>query len=1204
MLCPGTGMLVMAIEAARQAAEARPRQLSGFLLEDAQFLAPIVADEAMDKAAETIVELRPVTKSADEKMPTWSDVRIFSHTRADNKWKEYFRTRIQVQYQETSQANFPDRDETSMENERLRGLFEDAMKSCSKTIDSSSFYRFMSRHGFGYGPSFQLLRSICWDGGLTSCARIDMSSAARFHPEADSPVHPAILDAAVHLVLTQASKGLREDTPTLVPKRLAKGWISSRNWGQSTSSVRLRSVEHAGEHLVSGMDGSIYGLADDGSLLCSMEHLQVAEVSIVTGTTKNESDGVLLHKIDWQPCLSLLNPEALQRLFSDRVRPDNTTVTPFLPELEMALGVAARKALRGLQEKDLAQAPAYMRKYVAAMERQFLVNQAGDSPELSDSELTHFFQDFEAKQPLWRLFPMVARALPSILRGETDPLELLFGTKAVQEFYAHVFRRYEKDGLFNLFLNLASHENPGLRILEVGAGTGAMSSLVIDALRSFETATGQTSFSQYYYTDVSAVFFENARSMFADAQDRIHFKVLDLNVDLLSQGFEPESFDIIVAGSVLHVCANLNEALKRVRSLLKPGGLLISLEIVKPESVCISIGFGLVEGWWSAEEDWRRYSPLITQARWDGLLRQSGFSSVDIALKDSEDETSHLSSIMISRAVGKAEVQHDHKAPQIILLVDRESTAQCHLAEKIKQRYNHAEFLDLADLDNIQLDPSALIVSLLEVGEVFLAGLSAATFNQLRAHLADVQDLLWVTSSSHSDHCDPHLALARGFLRTIRTEYDNKHIVTLAIEAYSPGTEDDFITQIIQASFEADPPSRELEFVVSDDVLTIGRLAQHGALDAERLAKTQPSMVRRNWGDGSPLKLEVGTPGMLDTLRFVEDPVSDLAAYEVEIQQVVCPISFRDVFIALGKLGKEPLGFECAGTVTRVGTIASETFAPGDRVLMISPGCMRSHPRAPADAVFKIPNDLTFEDAVAGINPGATAYQALVKIARLQPGEKVLIHAAAGSTGQMAVKLAQVIGAEVFATVGTEEKRKLITDPRGLGIPESHVFYSRDISFKTGLMRVTNGYGVDVVLNSLSGEGLLASFDCLAPYGRFVDIGKSDMMANSALPMAGFAKNISFSSVDLYHIAIDNSKLTRFLVEKVLDMVSDRSVGPPAPLHVYPVSKVEQALRYMQSGKNTGRILVTFEEDDVVSVSLRVKPRSQLAGYEVGANMK
>ncbi|KAF2679797.1 KR-domain-containing protein [Lentithecium fluviatile CBS 122367] len=209
-----------------------------------------------------------------------------------------------------------------------------------------------------------------------------------------------------------------------------------------------------------------------------------------------------------------------------------------------------------------------------------------------------------------------------------------------------------------------------------------------------------------------------------------------------------------------------------------------------------------------------------------------------------------------------------------------------------------------------------------------------------------------------------------------------------------------------------------------------------------------------------------------------------------------------------------------------------------------------------------------------------TAYHSLIEVARLQEGEKVLIHAAAGATGQLAILVAQSVGAEVFATVGCNEKKEILL--RNFGIPTDHIFYSRNASFKKGIMRVTKGYGVDVVLNSLVGNGLHASLECVAPYGRFVELGKADIKANSSLPMACFANNVYFSAVDLRHIYYFRRDAGYRLITKTMELFKDGTLQCPYPLHVYPVSSIEEAFRYFQSGKNTGRIVITAGPDDTI----------------------
>jgi NADPH:quinone reductase-like Zn-dependent oxidoreductase len=247
---------------------------------------------------------------------------------------------------------------------------------------------------------------------------------------------------------------------------------------------------------------------------------------------------------------------------------------------------------------------------------------------------------------------------------------------------------------------------------------------------------------------------------------------------------------------------------------------------------------------------------------------------------------------------------------------------------------------------------------------------------------------------------------------------------------------------------------------------------------------------------------------------------------------------------------------------------------------------MKTYPRAHEWTTAKIADSVSFEDACAVVIPGMTAIQSLIEIARLEKGEKILIHSASGGTGQVALQIAQMVGAEVFATVGFEHKKQLLMDE--YGVPADHIFYSRDTSFAQGIMRITNGYGVDVVLNSLAGESLRASWECIAPYGRMLEIGKADINANASLPMAYFAKNVLYAGVDLRHIVKDTNKkgkeLSYKLLQKTMDLARDGSIRSPSPLHVYDVDKVEDAFRYLASGKNSGRIVIRVNQSTKVQV--------------------
>ena len=183
-----------------------------------------------------------------------------------------------------------------------------------------------------------------------------------------------------------------------------------------------------------------------------------------------------------------------------------------------------------------------------------------------------------------------------------------------------------------------------------------------------------------------------------------------------------------------------------------------------------------------------------------------------------------------------------------------------------------------------------------------------------------------------------------------------------------------------------------------------------------------------------------------------------------------------------------------------------------------------------------------------------TAYYALAEVARLRRGERVLIHSAAGGVGLAAVQVAQWLGAEIFATAGNDEKRDFL---RGLGV--RHVMDSRSVQFANDIRALTGGQGVDVVLNALDGEALRKSFALLAPYGRFVEIGKKDIAENSGLPMQTFNRNVSFTAIDLDRIFRDRLSLAQHLFETVAQGFTDGHFRA-LPTTVFAAAEAESGL--------------------------------------------
>ncbi|APA88929.1 type I polyketide synthase [Paraburkholderia sprentiae WSM5005] len=324
--------------------------------------------------------------------------------------------------------------------------------------------------------------------------------------------------------------------------------------------------------------------------------------------------------------------------------------------------------------------------------------------------------------------------------------------------------------------------------------------------------------------------------------------------------------------------------------------------------------------------------------------------------------------------------------------------------------------------------------------------------------------------------------------------------------------------------------------------------------------------------------LGFASPGSLRNLEWFPLPHRELAADEVEIEPVATGLNFRDVMYAMGLLSDEAVengfagatvGMELSGRVVRVGRDV-QRFAPGDAVLGFAPASFASHVRTKAEAIAHKPARLTFEEAATVPTTFFTAYYALCELARLRRGERVLVHGAAGGVGIAAIQLARHLGAEVFATAGSREKREFV---RLLGA--DHVFDSRSLAFADEIRERTQGAGVDIVLNSLAGEAMVRSIDTLRPFGRFLELGKRDFYENSRIGLRPFRNNISYFGIDADQLMSALPGLTARLFEDVMRLFAD-GVLHPLPYRAFPAERVEEAFRHMQQARQIGKILVTY----------------------------
>jgi acyl transferase domain-containing protein/acyl carrier protein len=332
--------------------------------------------------------------------------------------------------------------------------------------------------------------------------------------------------------------------------------------------------------------------------------------------------------------------------------------------------------------------------------------------------------------------------------------------------------------------------------------------------------------------------------------------------------------------------------------------------------------------------------------------------------------------------------------------------------------------------------------------------------------------------------------------------------------------------------------------------------------------------------EGRAFRLQVGIPGILDSLLLHPCERPEPGPGEVELEVVAAGLNFLDVLSAMGIRPDQPageirFGVECAGRVSAVGP-GVEEWRIGDEVLTATSAAFASHVLTPTEALVRKPPQLSFEQAAGLPIVFMTAHYALNHQARLSAGERVLIHAASGGVGLAAIQLAQLAGAEVWATAGSPRKREFLQQ---LGV--KHVMDSRSLDYAEQILQATDGAGVDVVLNSLSGEAIARNLEVLAPYGRFLEIGKRDIYSNSPLGLWPFQKNLSYFAIDLWRIFGERPLLCTRLLTEVLQMFADDRLQP-LPVESFSISEAADAFRHMAQAKHIGKVVLRVKDEPVM----------------------
>jgi acyl transferase domain-containing protein/NADPH:quinone reductase-like Zn-dependent oxidoreductase len=480
----------------------------------------------------------------------------------------------------------------------------------------------------------------------------------------------------------------------------------------------------------------------------------------------------------------------------------------------------------------------------------------------------------------------------------------------------------------------------------------------------------------------------------------------------------------------------------------------------------------------------------------------------------------------------------------------------------------------IQSIDELDLSESPFCVFIDGPEHSVFADLSIYAYEALKSIVLEASGLLWLSAKGST----PEASVADGFLRTLRLEDPMKSFMLLKnVPCTADGV--DAILQIAPRLFSADEELRwEQEFVLEEGVIKVPRLEKMPE-PVDPIQAREEVALRQ---DSASLELTVDNIGDPSSIYFRRTSVltEELDPDSIHVRVEASGINFRDLLVVLGTMPWHAPGFEGAGVVQAVGARVTD-LQPGERVFyVVHEGGHANYVRIPALNACRMPESLQALEAASLPYVFSTALIALVRTARLRRRERVLIHAAAGGVGQACIMIAQQHGAEIFATAGSEAKRELLQTT--YGIPADHIFSSRTADFHDAILCATAGKGVDVIVNSLSGHLLQKTWDLVAEFGRFVEIGKKDLLENSHLSMRPFARNATYSGVDVRDMFHRRPALARELLQEIVDLYESKAIHPVLPVTELPMSQITTGLRKLQAGQTMGKLVITQAPEDVV----------------------
>ncbi|OGM48922.1 polyketide synthase [Aspergillus bombycis] len=1143
---PAAGYIVMAIEAFLQhelngtSADGMPT----IYIRDISIQSALVLQET--GAVETLLILSQCESNSRGSYPA-HNFHIYSVTQ-DNIWTEHCSGLIGAQNS--------DRTKFGLESEQTTDGFT--------SLDIELFYRTLASVGLEYGPCFANIKQARFKNSTCVSEIITPDTAAVMPMNFQYPslIHPCTLDSIIHTIFVNTDS---INGPT-IPIRIDEMCVSCRTG--HTAGSKLNVFTETQRTRKGNLIASISVLDESRQPSISITGLRCRRLGPNQSPDPRRTKSHMAYELKWDLDVDLLTGSTL------------SSIVPSCKEL--------KKQCSGFNALHEACALYYINEYVkhvdqAAIEKlqpfrkrqlEFFKDIATQRNQTSCDIHNEDIERVRSSGPEGHILCTVGASLSLNL---TDDAGLI--TANEHSIWNEYWKRVYDDPAYETvsrYLDLVSHKNPMVSILEIEASTGGASKRFLQRLVGAKD--GITRFTKYTATHPDLRLLGSARSEICAWDHCVEIKELDSEGDLNAQGFGIHQYDVVIIAHGLYTVKSKHRALGNIQSLLKPNGHLVLIDPLSKLKLSEYVIFANFPGPWKQDGVGYFDNDLISTLRDTQLselqeIKGSGDQHVVIISRPTRQQASLTSEVVIIAERGECGVQIPH-------LQD--------LLSSVSQ-------VNTTDLAHLKPQRKACVV-LSELQAPVLTHFNQKIMDILKQMFLEATCILWVTRGGTITPINPEAGLITGLARTARSETGVEPIITLDLDAGSPlcgYRAAKLIYELVyHCLLRSKPAESDTEYIERSGALLVPRVVENRHLN-EAIASvhdTHLTSVEAFHRDNRHLRVAVNNSVQPEGIYFIEDTrITTLSNIEVRIQVHAVGLSEQDAQLADSKASDATdIGLGCSGTVQAVGK-SVHNLIPGDRVACLRSGTAASFYQDCETAFQKMPSGMSFETAAAIPAAYCTAFHAVHRLAKIKPGDRVLINSAIGAVGQATIEVCTVASAHVYALVESVVDKELLVSSALL--PDERILLN-DESLLKDLLMLTDDRGVKTIVNcdQSDNHAFGSLWRCFGTSGTFIQLHARKTVEKSGWKVPALDKNIIFATVDIGSLVRSNSDMLDEVWDRVARLLRRGTLRGHSHPTTYSISDIAEALDVLTQADHPDPIVLTAGIGETVKTIVPRQP--------------